>query len=120
VPADTARWVVTEVLRHGRVRRAWIGIAAETVPLPRRTVLHHGLPADSAVSVSEVMQDGPAARAGLVGGDRIVRVDDQATRDVDTLHRLMGGERVGREVTVELLRGPRKLTLSLTPDPRSD
>ena len=62
VPSDTARWVVSELLRHGRVRRAWLGIAAQTVALPWRTVVHHGLAAASAVSVGEVLADGPARR----------------------------------------------------------
>ena len=118
VPADTVRWVVSELLRHGRVRRAWLGIAAQTVLMPRRSVLHHGLEADSAVGVDEVIQAGPAERAGLQAGDRIVRVDDQATRDVDTLHRLLGGASVGRAVRVELLRGPRKMQLDLVPTSR--
>jgi S1-C subfamily serine protease len=118
VPADTVRWVVSELLGHGRVRRAWLGIAAQTVAMPRRSVLHHGLEADSAVGVDQVVQAGPAERAGMQAGDRIVRVDDQATRDVDTLHRLLGGESVGRTVRVELLRGPRKLSLDLTPAAR--
>ena len=119
VPADTARWVVSELLRHGRVRRAWLGIAAETVALSRRTVLHHGLPAASAVSVSQVLADGPARRAGLAEGDRIVRVDEAATPDVDALHRLLGGERVGREVRVELLRGAHKLAPPMVPAARA-
>ncbi len=119
VPSDTARWVLSEVLRHGRVRRAWLGIAAETVPVPRRTVLHHGLARGSAVSVNEVLKDGPAERAGLRNGDRIVRVDEEAAPDVDTLHRLLGGERVGRPVRVELLRGAHKLALQLVPAARA-
>ncbi len=119
VPADTARWVVSEVLRHGRVRRAWLGIAAETVAMPRRSVLHHGLDAGSAVSVNEVLKDGPAERAGMLAGDRIVRVDEHSTADVDTLHRLLGGDQVGRRVRVELLRGPRKLALDLVPAARA-
>jgi S1-C subfamily serine protease len=119
VPADTARWVTSELLRHGRVRRAWLGIAASTVALPRRTVLHHGLQSASAVAVGEVLDDGPARRAGLAAGDRIVRVDHAATPDVDALHRLLGGERVGREVRVELLRGARKLALGMVPAARA-
>jgi S1-C subfamily serine protease len=118
VPADTARWVVSELLRHGRVRRAWLGITAETVAVPRRSVLHHGLAADSAISVSDVMKGGPADRAGVRAGDRIVRVDEQPTRDVDMLHRLLGGERVGRPVRVELLRGPQRLAVELVPAAR--
>jgi len=119
VPSDTARWVVSELLCHGRVRRAFLGIAAETVALPRRTVLHHGLPAASAVAVNEVLAEGPARRAGLAVGDRIVRVDESATPDVDALHRVLGGERVGRAVQVELLRGPRKLALPMVPAARA-
>ncbi|MBI3369589.1 MAG: trypsin-like peptidase domain-containing protein [Burkholderiales bacterium] len=118
VPADTAHWVVSELLRHGQVRRAWLGIAAQTVALPRRSVLHHGLDTASAVSVDQVLADGPAQRAGLREGDRIVRIDQQPTQDVDTLHRLLAGERIGQRVQVELLRGPRKLALELVPSAR--
>src|SRR5574337_288725 len=118
VPSDTARWVLGELLHHGHVRRAWLGIAAETVALPRRTVLHHGLDADSAVGVNEVVADGPAGRAGVRPGDRIVRVDAMPTRDLDTLHRLLGGGRVGARVQVELLRGPGRIALEIVPAPR--
>jgi S1-C subfamily serine protease len=118
VPANTARWVVSDLLRHGHVRRAWLGIAAQTVPVPRRSMLHHALEAASAVSVDEVLSDGPAERAGVRAGDRIVRVDQLPTQDVDTLHRLLGGERIGRSVCVELLRGAHKLALNLVPAAR--
>ena len=119
VPADTARWVVSELLRHGHVRRAWLGVKAQTVPLPRRTAVHHGLELASAVSVDEVLADGPAEHAGVKAGDRIVRVDGLPTQDVDTLNRVLGGERIGRSVHVELLRGTHKLALSLVPAART-
>jgi S1-C subfamily serine protease len=119
IPADIARWVVSELLRHGRVRRAWLGVKAQTVPLPRRTVLHHGLEVPSAVSVDEVLVDGPAAGAGVQAGDRIVGVDGLPIKDVDTLNRVLGGERIGRSVRVELLRGMRKLALQLVPAART-
>jgi len=115
VPADTARWVVSDLLRHGRVRRAWLGIAARTVAIARRVVLHNGLAAGSGVSVDEVVAGGPAALAGLQAGDRIVRVDRLPAPDVDTLHRLLGGERIGRAVAVDLLRGTRLHTLEMVP-----
>lgn len=118
IPSETARWVVSELLRHGQVRRARLGLAARTVPLLRRTVLFHGLDASSAVSVDEVEPQSPAARAGVRAGDRIVRVDGQPTRDVDTLHRLMGRERIGRAVSLELLRGTQKMAIDLVPDAR--
>jgi len=119
VPSDTARWVVSELLRHGRVRRAWLGIAAQSVPLPRRTMLHHQLAVDGAVGVDEVLADGPAARAGIRAGDRIVAVDGVPINDVDTLYRVLGGERIGRSVRVELLRGVDKLALDLVPATRA-
>ena len=118
VPSDTARWVVSELLRFGRVRRAYLGLGAHTVPLQRRTVLFHGLDAPSAVIVDQVEPQGPADKAGLRSGDRLVRVDGLATRDVDTLHRLLHGERVGRAVNVELLRGTQKLSVDLVPASR--
>jgi len=118
VPSDTARWVVSELLRHGRVRRAWLGIVARSVPLPRRTMRHHQLDAPGAAGVDEVLADGPAARAGLKAGDRVVAVDGMPIKDVDTLHRALGGERIGRRVRVDLLRGADKLTLDLVPSLR--
>jgi S1-C subfamily serine protease len=119
VPSDTAHWVVSELLRHGRVRRASLGIAAQSVPLPRRTALHHGLQTDGAVGVDQVLADGPADRAGVKAGDRIVAVDGVPIRDVDTLYRVLGGERIGRRVRVELLRGVQKLAVDLVPAMRS-
>jgi S1-C subfamily serine protease len=118
VPADTARWVLAELLRHGRVRRAWLGIAAHTVPLPRRTVLHHGLVQASAVSVGDIARGSPAAAAGLADGDRIVAIDTAPTPDVDALHRLLGGERIGQRVALQVLRGTRKMALELVPAAR--
>ena len=115
VPSDTARWVVSELLRHGRVRRARLGIAVQTVALPRRTMLHHGLTLTSAVSIDDVEAGGPAAQAGLRAGDRILRIDEHPTPDADTLNRVLGGDFVGRRVAVELLRGPHKLMLDLVP-----
>jgi S1-C subfamily serine protease len=115
IPSDTAHWVVSELLRHGRVRRAWLGIAAQSVPLPRRTALHHGLQSAGAVGVDEVLRDGPADRAGVRAGDRIVAIDGLPIEGIDTLYQMLGGERIGRSVRVELLRGVQKLAVDLVP-----
>jgi S1-C subfamily serine protease len=115
VPAATARWVVAELIRHGRVQRAWLGLAARTVPLPRRVSRHHGLQTGSAILVDEVTPGGPAAAGGLRSGDRIVALDDTELQDVDHLHRLLAGDRIGRRARLRLLRGTDSHQLEVTP-----
>jgi S1-C subfamily serine protease len=107
--------VAGEILRQGTVRRAWLGIAAQTVPLPRRTALHHGIDVRTVVGVDEVTRGGPADRAGVQAGDRIFGIDGEAIADVDALHRRLGGDRIGRPTRVELLRGTRRTAVEVVP-----
>lgn len=116
VPSDTAQWVVTELLQHGAVRRAWLGLSAHTVPIARRVARHFGLEQDSAVLVDEVIRDGPADRAGLRDGDRIVAVDDTAVREVDQLLRLLSRERIGRATQIGVLRGAQQQKVRVVPE----
>ena len=104
VASNTAVFVLGEFIAHGRVRRAHIGIAAETVPLPRRLSLATGAGA-RAVRISEVEGGGPAAAAGLLAGDLILSVEGVAIEGADDFIRLLGAERIGRDITVALLRG---------------
>lgn len=119
VPAHTARWVVSELLQHGRVQRAWLGVSAHTVPLARRVAHHHGLALDSAIWVDEVLPKGPAERAGLRSGDRIVGVDDTAVGNVDQLHRVLARDRIGRRTQLSLLRGTLRTAVELVPEARA-
>lgn len=118
VPSRTAQWVVAELLRHGHVQRAWLGVAARTVPLARRVSRHHGLHTESAILVDQVTPGGPAAAGGLKSGDRIVALDDTELRDIDHLHRLMVGERIGRRSRLRLLRGTESRHVDVTPTAR--
>jgi S1-C subfamily serine protease len=104
VASNTAVFVVSEFVAHGRVRRAHIGIAAETVPLPRRIGLATGA-GRRAIRISEVTAGGPAAQAGLLAGDLILSVDGVAIGGADDLIRLLNAERIGRETAVTILRG---------------
>jgi S1-C subfamily serine protease len=119
VAANTAVFAVSEFIRHGRVRRAHIGIAAETVPLPRRIGLAalaagHGAGA-RAIRISEVMSGGPAAAAGLLAGDLVLSVDGIAIEGADDLIRLLNAERIGRETAVVILRGGAMETRKVLP-----
>jgi len=104
VASNTAVFVVSEFIRHGRVRRAHIGIAAETVPLPRRLALATGS-GTRAIRISEVMSGGPAAAAGLLAGDLLLSLDGTPIEGADDLIRLLGADRIGVETVVAILRG---------------
>ncbi|HEY6981734.1 S1C family serine protease [Reyranella sp.] len=114
VASNTAVLIVSEFITHGRVRRAHIGIAAGTVPLPRRIGLATGA-GKRAVRISEVMPGGPAAAAGLLAGDLILSVDGVAVEGADDLVRLLSAARIGKETAVSILRGGAVETRTLAP-----
>lgn len=115
VAANTARFVVSEIMRHGRVRRAFIGISADTVPLPRRTALAAGIAATSTLRVRSLEGGGPAVQAGILVGDLILAVDGHPVTGVDDLIRLLDGERIGRPVELKLIHAGRISLRTVTP-----
>jgi S1-C subfamily serine protease len=119
VAANTARFVISEILQHGRVRRAYIGIAADTVALPRRAALAAGIAAATTLRVRSVEAGTPAALAGTAAGDLVLAVDGQAVTGVDDLLRLLDGSRIGRSVALTLVRGGRLTTAEITPAARA-
>lgn len=105
VASNTALHVLTQILAHGRVRRARIGVVAEQVPLPARVAYKAGLSQASAVRIREVQAGSPAAQAGLNSGDVIVRLDGAAVTGVDDLFRMLDERRIETPVTVTVVRG---------------
>src|SRR5699024_889742 len=99
VASNTAVFVLGEFIAHGRVRRAHIGIVAQTMPLPRRVALALGA-GPQAVRIGAVEPGGPAASAGLREGDLLLSLDGVAVTGTDDLVRLLGAERIGRETSV--------------------
>jgi S1-C subfamily serine protease len=118
IGSDTALVVTSEIIRHGRVRRASLGIAAQTIRLPRPTQLALGLPAAGGVRVAELLQ-GAAGAAALRVGDVILAIDGHPVDGVDALHRLLGVERVGVAAALRLLRDGRVREVSVTPRERA-
>lgn len=112
---DTAKWVVSRLLRDGRIRRSRLGVAGQDVPLHRRLVRYHKLDTDRGVLVINIEENGPAKRAGIEEGDLIVALDDQTVAGIDDLHRLMTEERVGVPAKVTVLRRVEKLEVEVTP-----
>src|SRR5262245_55317367 len=119
VSADTAHIVIPQLLRDGRVRRSYLGLAAQDVPLPRRLVRHHSLPSDHGVLVTEVVADMPAQRGGVKDGDLIVGFAGVPVTRTDDLHRLLTSDRVGLETTIRVLRGVDLLDLPVVPSETS-
>ena len=115
VPGNTARWVLTDLLAHGRVRRLSLGLTATVVPLPRRLSRALDLLNDRAVQVVDTLPGGPADRDGLLPGDLIVSLDGRLVLGVDDLHRILSRLPSERPVTLGLVRDDRHVELPVTP-----
>jgi S1-C subfamily serine protease len=118
VAANTASFVLGELVRHGRVRRAYIGVAAQHTAISRRRQHFTGVAQDSAVMVGSIEPDSPAARAGVKAGDILLGVDGTTITGADDLVRALTGETIGRDVALDVLRGTERLALKLTPQER--
>ena len=117
---DTAKYIASQILQHGRVRRSWIGIAVQNVPLPRRVVYEYKLAADSGVMATSVDSNGPAARAGMRDGDIILGFAGETISAINELHKVLTAERVGKPQTVLVLRGVSLVDLTMVPAARPE
>lgn len=113
---DTAKWVVEQLLRFGRVRRGYLGVAGASVPLSRRAVRFHELDAESGVRVESVEPGGRAQQAGIERGDILIRYDGKRIAGIDDLQRVLTAECIGKATTVTLLRRAQKLELPIQAD----
>ena len=104
VASNTARFVLGELIQHGRVRRAYIGISAQTAAVPRRQARAAGIENASGAMITASEPHGPAALAGLMTLDTIVRLDGLRITGVDDLIRTLNGERINRVTKIEVLR----------------
>ena len=113
VPIDTAKWVVSELLTRGKVRRAYLGLAGQARPIGRRVQRYFELPIASAVEVASVEPSGPAHKAGLLARDLIVMVNGHSISSVDDIHRLLIGQAAGTIFNVTILRGGQRRELQV-------
>ena len=113
---NTAKFVASRLLRDGRLRRSYIGVSAQTVPVHRRVVRFYDLPKDMGAVVVGVEENSPAKRAGLRENDVIVALEGQPVAGVDDLHRVLTDVRVGVSCSLTILRWTEKLELSVVPE----
>jgi S1-C subfamily serine protease len=113
---NTAKFVASRLLRDGRIRRSYVGISGQTVPVHRRVVRFYDLPKETGAMVLAVEENSPAKRAGLRQGDILVALDGQVVAGVDDLHRLLTELRVGASCELAVLRWTEKLQLKIVPE----
>ena len=113
---NTAKFVASRLLRDGRIKRSYIGVSAQTVPVHRRLVRFYDLPKESGVVVLSAEPDSPSSKAGLREGDVIIALEGQPVAGVDDLHRLLTDVRVGVRCRITVLRGTEKLDLQVIPE----
>jgi S1-C subfamily serine protease len=115
VASNTAQFVLSELIKHGRVRRGYIGVSGQTTTVPRRHARAAEIDNASGAMITALEPNGPAALAGLMTLDIIVRADGASVNGVDDLIRLLNGERIGRNVTIDVLRRGSLRTFELKP-----
>jgi S1-C subfamily serine protease len=114
IAVETAAWVLGELLQHGRVRRAWLGVGAVRRPLDRRLAYHHRLGA-AAVEIQSIDPNGPAARAGLKDGDLLVKFADAKIEGIDDLHRALRSWPPSTTASLVVIRRGMRVTVDITP-----
>ncbi len=115
IPSNTARWVAGQLIREGRVRRAYLGVSGQTVRLERREVIEYAVSTPTAVRVMEVQPNTAAADAGLLPGDIITKAGEITIASADDLQRALGRHAIGEPLVVEIVRGGRRLTVTARP-----
>src|SRR6201996_4072739 len=115
VASNTAQFVLSEIIRHGYVRRAFIGVGGQTAPVPRRHAVLAGVDNTMGALLTQIEPDGPAALAGLLPGDVVIRLDGVEINGVDDLIRVLDRDRIGRTLRMDLLRLGRLREIDIHP-----
>ena len=115
IAANTVQFVIGRLIRDGRIRRSYVGVAGQNAPIARQIVRFYGLAAGSGVLVATIEPDSPASKSLLREGDVIVALDGHHVSGIDQLHRLLTEERIGRDTALTVIRRTEKLEITVTP-----
>src|ERR1700726_1469762 len=115
VASNTAQFVLSEIIRHGYVRRAYIGVSGQTAPIPRRHAVAAGVDNKMGALLAQIEPDGPAERAGLLAGDVVIKLDGIDVNGVDDLIRVLDRDRIGRALAMDVLRMGRLRAIDIDP-----
>jgi S1-C subfamily serine protease len=115
IASNTARFVAAKLIRDGRIRRSYVGVAGQNVPIPRALARENQIAVSSGVFVVSVEKDSPAAAAGLRDGDVIIACADEIVSGIDDLHRHLGEDRIGAATTLTILRSGERRRITVVP-----
>jgi S1-C subfamily serine protease len=115
IASNTARFVAARLIRDGRIRRSYIGLAGQTVPIPRAVARENQLAVRSGVFVVSVEPNSPAAAAGLKDGDVMLAFAGEPVTGVDDLHRLLTEDKIGEPIAITFLRSARRRKITVVP-----
>src|SRR6187397_3256843 len=115
VASNTAQFVLSEIIRHGYVRRAYIGVSGQTAPIPRRHAVVAGVENKMGALLMNIEPDSPAAKAGLLSGDVVIRLDGVGIHGVDDLIRALDRDRIDRRLEMDVLRMGRLRAVEIHP-----
>jgi S1-C subfamily serine protease len=115
IASNTTRFVVSRLVRDGRIHRSYLGVAGQNVPIARRLARHHALAIASGVRIESVIPSSPASAAGLKPGDIVIAISGRPVIGIDDLHRGLTEERIGRVTPLTVLRGLERLQVVVVP-----
>ncbi|HLW34227.1 MAG TPA: trypsin-like peptidase domain-containing protein [Chthoniobacterales bacterium] len=115
IASNTARFVAGWLIKDGKIRRSYIGVAGQNVPIHRRVIRFYNLPRETAVLVVSVEKESPAAKAGLRVGDLIVALDGESIGSIHELHKRLMAEQIGVESRITIVRHTEKVELAIVP-----
>jgi S1-C subfamily serine protease len=120
IPINTVKRVIPDLMREGRVVRGYLGLAGQTVPFPKAAAARFGIALPAGIQIVQIVPGGPAEKAGLRAGDVILSVDGKDAPSVDSIHRILDRNSIGRPSQLRVLRHGEVITARITPERRPD
>jgi S1-C subfamily serine protease len=115
IAINTVSFVTAQLMKEGKVRRSFIGIAGQTVPIPVKILRYYDLPESNCIFITSVENASPASRAGLRDGDFIIGFNDHPIANIESLQRMLTEDLIGEKTYINIIRHTDKLDLAIVP-----